>query len=114
MGYRDSEALDMQRKIDNIDQCYQVALKPLNIPPPVLIDAEPLHKQRKRIMEKCAHSFLTSFKKLELMMLSVLRIKITSKGDLWNQQRRKPSPSKVPEGELKQVTRYDAFWQTIL
>ena len=42
----------MQRKIDNIDQWHQAALKPLNIPTPVFIDAEPIDKQRKRIMEK--------------------------------------------------------------
>lgn len=106
MGYRDFEALDMQRKANDIDQCYPV-LKSLNIPPPALIENETLIQQQKRIMEK-----LRPFVAPDLQQIRNDDAFGTAHQDnyrrfLESAAQEAIRPSKVPEGELKEITRYD-------
>jgi hypothetical protein len=106
MSYRDAEALDIQRKANNIQQ-WDPTLKALNLPTPALIEGEPIHNQRKRIM-----NMVRPFVSDDLQNVKPDHVFESALDDYERRfqesaAREAVRPSRVPEGQLKQVTRHD-------
>jgi hypothetical protein len=104
MAWQDSN--DYQRKYDNIEQWSRVCA-PLGIPTPAFTEGESFDHQRKRIIEK-----VRPFVSDELQPVKTDHVFETGLNDLERRfmdsaAREAARPTKVPDGELKQVTRYD-------
>ena len=105
MGYHDAQ--DEQRKFDNIEQWTQNVFRPLGIPAPAYIEGEQFDQQRKRLMEKARPFVSDELQQIKKDDVSGTGLNHLEKQFMESAAAEATKPTKVPEGELKQVVRYD-------
>ena len=105
MAYQDSQ--DEQRKFDNLEQWTQNVFRPLGIPAPAYIEGEKLDQQRKRIMEKARPFVSDELQQIKRDDIYGSGLNHIEKQYMESAAAEAVRPTKVPDGELKQVTRYD-------
>lgn len=95
-----------QRKINNIDS-WNPILKAHNIPTPALIDGEELNWQRKRIMEKVRHVVSDDLQNVQTEDMFDTTLDDCERQFMQSAAQEARKPTKVAEGTLKEVVRYD-------
>jgi hypothetical protein len=100
------ESQDYQRKYDNIEQWAPVC-KSLNIPTPSYIEGESFDHQRKRIMEKVRPFVATDLQEVKTEHIYESGLNHLENKYMESAAQEAARPTKVPDGELKKVTRYD-------
>ena len=105
MTWQDSQ--DEQRKFNNIEQWAQTALKPLNIPTPMYIEGEKLDQQRKRIMNKVRPFVSDALQQVKTDDVFGTALDHYEKQFMESARSEALRPTKVPEGELREVVSHD-------
>jgi hypothetical protein len=106
MSYRDSQAVDLQRKTNSFDQ-WNPTLKAHNIPTPAFIDNEPLDNQRKRFMEKVRPFVSDDLQKVRTDDIFGSALDHLEKRFIESASQEALRPTRVPDGTLKEVVSYD-------
>lgn len=105
MAYEDP--LIEQRKFDNIEQWTQNVFRPLGVPPPAYIEGEHLDHQRKRIMEKARPYVSEELQQIRRDDVFGTGLNHLEKQFMASAAAEATRPTKVPDGELKEVKKYD-------
>jgi hypothetical protein len=105
MPYEDP--LIEQRKFDNIEQWTQNVFRPLGVPAPAYIEGEKLDQQRKRIMEKARPFVSEELQQIKRDDVFGTGLNHLEKQFMESAAEEATRPTKVPEGQLKEVKKYD-------
>jgi hypothetical protein len=105
MPYEDP--LIEQRKFDNIEQWTQNVFGPLGVPGPAYIEGERLDQQRKRIIEKARPFVSEELQQIKNDDVSGTGLNHLEKQFMQSAAQEAVRPTKVPDGELREVKKYD-------
>lgn len=96
-----------QSKFNNLEQAVPIC-KSLGITPPAYIEGEPLTHQRKRVIEKLRPFVSDDLQRVQKDEIFGSALDHYEKKFMESAAQEAVRPTKIPEGELKEVTRYDA------
>jgi hypothetical protein len=100
-------ASDEQRKIENIERWDQQVYRPNQRPTPSLINGESFDQQRKRIMNGARSLVSDELQKVRTDHLFETALDHVERQFIDSAASEAVRPTRVADGELKQVTRYD-------
>jgi hypothetical protein len=106
VSYEDSQ--NYQRKFNNIEYWTQNAFRPLGVPAPACIEGESYDHQRKRLMEKARPFVSDELQQIKTDHIFETGLDHLEKRFMESAAQEAQRPTRVPEGTLKEVTRYDA------
>jgi hypothetical protein len=99
---------DEQRKIEEIERWDHAALRPHRIPTPSCFDHESFEGLQKRLINKVRAYVSEDLQKIRTDDIFGSGLEHVAQQFLASAAQEAVRPSKVPDGELRQVTRYDA------
>jgi hypothetical protein len=99
---------DEQRKIDEIERWDQAVFKPNRLPTPSYFEHESLDQQRKRLMNRTRPLVSAALQEIRTDDVFGTALDHVAQQYFESAAHEAVRPTKVPEGELKQVTKYDA------
>jgi hypothetical protein len=98
---------DEQRKVDEIERWDQAVFKPNRLPTPSYFEHESLDQQRKRLMNRTRPLVSAALQEIRTDDVFGTALDHVAQQYFESAAQEAARPSKVPEGELKQITRYD-------
>jgi hypothetical protein len=99
---------DEQRKVNEIERWDQAVFKPNRMPTPSYFDHESFDGQRKRLMNKARPLVSEELQKVRTDDAFGSALEHVAQQFFESAASEAKRPTKIPEGELREVTKYDA------
>ena len=101
------DSRDEQRKVDELERWDQSVFRPNRIPTPSYFNHETIEQQRKRLMNKARPLVSEDLQKVRTDDVFGSALDHVAQQYFESAANEAQRPTKVPEGELREVTKYD-------